>query len=154
MARGCEKLIFGCAGAYRQNLPFYLILFAVQVLYTIITWASFLDEHFINTILLLCYFPIQIGCGIYIVKLAKTDEEDNEYPRYLKCAPCIFLLMTVCSFIPCFIGFFEFIGNLVDMGGGLTITIFSAVFSTFWLQAYFVTQFEVKEHLGNRPAAD
>jgi hypothetical protein len=80
MSKFTTKFLFGCQESYSKNLGYYIILFGVQLVYTIVVWATFLNRHFINNILMLCMFPLCLGSMFVITKFVKMGE-DEETPQ-------------------------------------------------------------------------
>lgn len=108
---GINNYILCCPSEIAEVLPVYFVVYFVQFIYTCIIWGTFLSIHVINSIfqgimLLISFIAIFIFCRFNIKRGSGSESQD--YQIAFKFVPIGFLIMTLFSFLPCFVALLEF----------------------------------------------
>ena len=113
----------------------------IQLIYTIIIWASLIGERAIASILMFFVFFAGLFAGFMICRNnCVAENQDNQTRIYGKFMPIASFIMVIFSIVPVFVTFFEGADAGFMEGAGLPIlTLISMVFTCIWLQMFYAS---------------
>jgi hypothetical protein len=136
-----------CCGPEKieQAIPLMICFMLIQIVYTIIVMEVLLSNNTIYRLLTFVMVVINLTAIFCLMRLKYVSDVSKlarKYTTWIRMAPMALLSFSVFSFIPCFTGFLEFLGNPSDSSLAVVVFFVSLIQTVVWIHAFWLAMNE------------